>query len=52
MWTEQDVVIERITTDLDYLNSFIEKIEQFFKYGMLPEIIGKWYTRKPIADST
>ncbi len=52
MWTEQNVVIERITTDRDFFDSLIEHIEHFFKYGMLPEIIGKWYTRKPIADST
>ena len=23
----------------------------FFKYGILPEIIGKWYTRTPVTQS-
>ena len=30
----------------------MEDICHFFKYGILPEIIGKWYTRKPVADSS
>ena len=29
----------------------MEAATRFFTYGMLPEIISKWYTRKPVADS-
>ena len=32
--------------DGDFYKSVIEDV----KYGVLPEIIGKWYTRKPVAD--
>ena len=28
-----------------------EKVEHVFIYGVLPEIIGKWYTKKHIADA-
>ena len=29
----------------------IDSVKHFFVYGILPEIVGKWYTRKPIANS-
>lgn len=25
-------------------------VKHFFIYGVLPEIVGKWYTRKPVAE--
>ena len=30
----------------------MENVKHFFIHGMLPEIIGKWYTRKAVADPT
>ena len=30
----------------------LEALSDFFVYGMLPEVIGKWYTRRPVADTT
>ncbi len=29
----------------------MNNIEHIFIHGVLPELIGKWYTRKPVADS-
>ena len=29
----------------------LEAVQRYFVYGVLPEIIGKWYTRKPVANS-
>lgn len=29
----------------------LQAIQRFFVYGVLPEIIGKCYTRKPVANS-
>ena len=26
-------------------------MDNFFIYGVLPEVIGKWYTRKIVADA-
>lgn len=31
---------------------FEENVKHLFIYGILPEIIGKWYTRAPVADSS
>ncbi len=28
----------------------IDDVKHFFIYGVLPEIVGKWYTRKPVAN--
>ena len=51
MWTENDFAVERIVADKQFFNSVIDSAQHFFVYGILPEIIGKWYTRKPIANS-
>ena len=51
MWTEKDFVVERIAADKQFFNSAIDTAQQFFVYGILPEIVGKWYTRKPVANS-
>ena len=51
VWTEGGVSVESIPVDTEFLESVIEHVTGFFKYGILPEIVGKWYTRKPIADS-
>ena len=52
VWTEQNVVVERIEADKDFFQNTIDNVEHFFKYGILPEIIGRWYTRKPVADAS
>ena len=51
VWTEKDVAIEIFLTDKDFLDEVIESIQNFFKNGVLLDIVGKWYTRKPIGNS-
>lgn len=50
VWTETGIIIERIYEDASFWEVLIGDIQHFFKYGILSEIVGKWYTRKPIAD--
>jgi hypothetical protein len=50
VWTSKDYVVERISADKHFLESKQDVLKYFFVYGMMPEIVGKWYTRKPIAD--
>ena len=50
-WTERGIAVERITIDSTFFETIIKEVHHFFVYGMLPEIVGKWYTRKPVADS-
>lgn len=46
--------IERIYPDNDFWKNCIEKTTNFFKLCVLPELVGKWYTKpsnlKPAAD--
>ena len=51
VWTESEYVIERIAANDEFITSKMEAATRFFTYGMLPEIICKWYSRKPVADS-
>ncbi len=29
----------------------MDKLQQFFTYGILPEIVGKWFSRQPVSDN-
>ena len=49
-WTERELVIERIQVDKKNFEGIQENIKNFFIYGILPEIIVKWYTRKPVTN--
>lgn len=44
------ILKERILIDHNFFNSFVDDAEYFFKYGLLPELVGKWYTRKPVEE--
>ena len=51
VWSKKDYITERITFDIEFYESKMDKVQNFFVYGMLPEILGKWYTRRPITNS-
>ena len=42
---ETGVHIERISKDIDLWNDCVIKAQTFFKTCILPELLGKWYTR-------
>ena len=50
VWTTNDLIIERIAPDQEFYKQMAEPIEHFFTYSVLPEIIGKWLTRRPNAN--
>ena len=50
VWSNAGIIVERIEADPEFINSIIDAVQHFFIYGVLLEIVGKWYTRKPIAD--
>ena len=50
VWTEGEMAMERITIDREFYKSVADRVELFFTYGVLPEIVGKWYTRKYVAN--
>ena len=50
IWSNDEIIVERIEANEIYFDSLISNVKDFFIYGILPEIIGKWYTRKPFVD--
>ena len=44
-----DPVVERIAADYQFVTNKLADMKYFFIYGILPEIVGKWYSRKPVA---
>ena len=44
VWTPTELHIERITPDAHF-ESYVIKATMFFKYAVLPELLGKWFSR-------
>lgn len=51
VWTTISLSVERILVEGNFLCDKIDTMKHFFIYGLLPEIVGKWYSRKPVANS-
>lgn len=51
VWSKDGILVERILKDNDFFDSHMGAVKHFFIYGILPEIVGKWYSRKPVADA-
>ena len=47
VWSERDKTIERILPDQEFIGSAMNKSMEFFKYVLLPELLGKYYTKLP-----
>ena len=47
VWTENGIYIERISVQKEFFIETVTKIENFYKYSILPELLGKWYTKQP-----
>ena len=46
VWTEKELHIERLTLDETLITSALPTAKKFFKFCILPELLGKWYTRQ------
>ena len=44
IWRESELVVLRIAKDLAFLEEAMHKLTKFFKYGILAELLGRWYT--------
>ena len=49
IWKDDELVGIRVDIDEDFLADAIYKATIFFKQRMLPELVGKWYTRPLLA---
>ena len=52
MWLKDDIHIERIYPDNEFMLACVEKADKFFRLSILPELIGKFYTRPPAVPTT
>jgi len=52
VWTPQEIYIQRILPDEKFFTECVAKATTFFKYGVLPELLGKWFTRKTMLELT
>ena len=43
VWTEKEVLMERISRDKGFFETQMPNVNHFFVYGILPELIGKWH---------
>ena len=52
--TKKDLHVERITPDSTFMEEKLLKVKHFFKVAVLPELIGRWFSRPPpeCASST
>ena len=47
MWTGKDYFCQRVMQDKDIWKTYVENAELVFSNGILPELIGKCFTRVP-----
>ena len=48
VWTQVGIHIEHVYPSVKFFDQTVEKVNEFYKYGVLPELIGKWLTRQCI----
>ena len=52
VWTQKELHIERLTLDEALITSALPTAKKFFNCCILPELIGKWYTRpRPTTEN-
>ena len=52
VWSPNEFVVLQIDLADDFIAQAFEKATAFFKSGILPELVGKWYTKAPIYRQT
>lgn len=45
VWQDEKCVVLRILTDPAFTESMIAAVTSFFKLGVLPELVGKWFSK-------
>ena len=47
VYTKQSVHIERVEADIGFAEDNVPKAKTFFQTALLPELLGKWFSRPP-----
>ena len=52
VWSPNEFIVLRISPDAEFIAQAIDKVTNFFKLGVLPELVGKWYSKAPYYRHT
>ena len=47
VWRENELIVERVSINEQFLAMALEKATKFYTNGVLPEVLGKWYSKLP-----
>ena len=50
-WSEKELFVERIYLDNTFISDAMDKATSFFKVAVLPELVGKWYSKVPMQST-
>ena len=45
VWRKDDFIVDRILPDVSFINDALAKANIFVKTALLPELIGRWFTK-------
>ena len=48
VWSENELYIERIYPNKDFIRNAFDKASTFIRVGVLPELVGKWFSKEPL----
>lgn len=46
VWKESDMFVQRVSIDMEFIDNAIENVKPFIKLAVLPELVGKWFTKQ------
>ena len=52
VYTKNQLHVERITPDTLFMKEIMIKVQHFFEIAVLPELLGRWFSRLPSSSST
>ena len=47
MYTKEELHVERIKPDTLFMEENLAKVKRFFEVAVLPELLGRWFSRPP-----
>ena len=50
-WREEDMSVQRIVMDTEFIDNAINKTVPFIKLVILPELVGRWFTKQKKTDN-
>ena len=48
LWREEEMFFHRIVMDREFIDDAINHAESFIKLAILPELVGKWFTKQNV----